>query len=81
MTEILCFSYMSACVKRYFCFIFVLINHIVVPVLQAWQKAKKRFLKSKIEELYEERVKLVEDASSYKGYEQVETQIQINNNI
>ena len=81
LTEILCFSYMSACVKRYFCFIFVLINHIVVPVLQAWQKAKKCFLKSKIEELYEERVKQVEDASSYKGYEQVETQIQINNNI
>ena len=28
LKEIVCFSYMSTCVKRYFCFIFVIINHI-----------------------------------------------------
>lgn len=75
LTEILCFSYMSACIKRYFCFIFVLINHILVPILQSWKRAKKCFLKSKIEELYEERIKQIEDASLYKGYDQAEPQI------
>ena len=79
LTEILCFSYMSACVKRYFCFIFVLINHILVPILQSWKRAKKCFLKSKIEELYEDRIKQIEDASQYKGYDQAEPQITLIN--
>lgn len=73
LNEILCFSYMSACVKRYFCFIFVLINHILVPILQAWKKAKDCFIKSKIEELYDERIAQIEEAKQYKGYEQVES--------
>ena len=79
LTEILCFSYMSACVKRYFCFIFVLINHILVPILQSWKRAKKCFLNSKIEELYEERIKQIEDASKYKGYYDAEPPITIIN--
>ena len=77
LTEILCFSYMSACFRRYFCFLFVLINHIVVPILQSWNKAKKCFLRSKIEELYDERLKQIEDAQSYKGFDQADTQIEI----
>ena len=68
LREIVCFSYMSTCIKRYFCFIFVLINHIYVSIKYGWKKAKCFFIKSKIEELYEERVKNVEDMSSYKGY-------------
>lgn len=79
LTEILCFSYMSACVKRYFCFIFVLINHILVPILQSWKRAKKCFMSSKIEELYDERVKQIQDASSYKGFENAETKIELIN--
>ena len=77
LTEILCFSYFSACVKRYFCFLFVLINHILVPILQSWKRAKKCCLKSKIEELYDERIKQIEEESKYKGYEQIETQIEV----
>lgn len=79
LTEILCFSYMSACVKRYFCFIFVLINHILVPILQSWKRPKKCFMSSKIEELYDERVKQIQDASSYKGFENAETKIELIN--
>ena len=79
LTEILCFSYMSACIKRYFCFIFVLINHIVVPILQSWNRAKKCFRESKIEQLYDERVRQIQDASSYKGYDNVEPQIELIN--
>ena len=78
LNEILCFSYMSACVKRYFCFIFVLINHIVVPILQSWKRAKQCFLKSKIEEEYEERIRQIEDASSYKSYDKIEPPILLN---
>ncbi len=81
LNEILCFSYMSACVKRYFCFIFVMINHILVPILQAWKKAKDCFFKSKIEELYDERMAKIEDAKQYKGFAQVEPQIDIVNNF
>jgi hypothetical protein len=77
LTEILCFSYFSACVKRYFCFLFVLINHILVPILQSWKRAKKCFMDSKIEELYDERVKQIEEESKYKGYDQIETQIEV----
>lgn len=79
LTEILCFSYMSACIKRYFCAIFVLINHIIVPVMHAWYKAKKCFLSSKVEELYDERVKKIEEESTYKGYDQSEPKIEVNN--
>ena len=79
LNEILCFSYMSACVKRYFCFIFVLINHIIVPILQAWKRAKDCFITSKIEILYDERIAIVEEAKKYRGYDQAETQIEINN--
>jgi len=77
LTEILCFSYFSACVKRYFCFLFVLINHILVPILQSWKRAKKCCLESKIEQLYDERIKQIEEESKYKGYDQVETQIEV----
>lgn len=70
---------MSACVKRYFCFIFVLINHIIVPILQAWKRAKDCFITSKIEILYDERIAIVEEAKKYRGYDQAETQIEINN--
>ena len=79
LNEILCFSYMSACVKRYLCFIFVMINHILVPILQAWKKAKDCFIKSKIEELYDERMDKIEEAKLYKGFSQAEAQIDINN--
>ena len=79
LNEILCFSYMSACVKRYLCFIFVIINHILVPILQAWKKAKDCFIKSKIEELYNERMAKIEEAKLYKGFSQAEDQIDINN--
>ena len=78
LNEILCFSYMSACVKRYFCFIFVMINHIIVPVLQAWKKAKDCFIKSEIEVLYDERMAVIEEAKKYKGYDQAEAKIDIN---
>ena len=77
LTEILCFSYMSACFRRYFCFLCVFINHIFVPISQSWTRAKKCFLKSKIEELYDERLRLIEDAQSYKGFDQADTQIEI----
>ena len=80
LNEILCFSYMSACVKRYFCFIFVLINHVLVPILQAWKKSKECFIKSRIEQEYDARMKNIEEAKKYKGFDQVETQIEINNN-
>ena len=79
LREIVCFSYMSTCIKRYFCFIFVLINHIVVPIFHGWQKAKNCFLKSKIEELYDERIKQVENISSYKGYKENSPKIEIIN--
>lgn len=79
LNEILCFSYMSACVKRYFCFIFVLINHILVPILQAWNKAKKSFMTSKIEELYDERIRQIEEESSYKDYNKTEPPIELIN--
>ena len=78
LTEILCFSYMSACIKRYFCAIFVLINHIIVPVKYAWYKAKKCYLSSKVEELYDERVKKIEEESTYKGYDKSEPKIEVN---
>ena len=78
LNEILCFSYMSACVKRYFCFIFVMINHIIVPVLQAWKKAKDCFIKSEIEVLYDERMAVIEEAKKYKGFDQAEDKIDIN---
>ena len=78
LNEILCFSYMSACVKRYFCFIFVLINHIIVPILQAWKRAKDCFIPSKIEKLYDERIAKIEEAKKYKGYDTAENQIEIN---
>ena len=77
LNEVLCFSYMSACVKRYFCLIFVLINHILVPILQAWKRAKDCFIKSKIEVLYDERMAKVEEAKQYKGFDQAESQIEI----
>ena len=70
---------MSTCIKRYFCFIFVLINHIYVPIKYGWKKAKSCFLKSKIEELYEERVKNAEDMSSYKGFKENSPKIEIIN--
>ena len=70
---------MSACVKRYFCFIFVLINHILVPILQAWNKAKKSFMTSKIEELYDERIRQIEEESSYKDYNKTEPPIELIN--
>lgn len=79
LREIVCFSYMSTCIKRYFCFIFVLINHILVPIFHGWQKAKNCFLKSKIEELYDERIKQVENISSYKGYDQNTPPIELSN--
>ena len=79
LNEILCFSYMSACVKRYFCFIFVLINHVLVPILQAWKKSKDCFIKSRIEQEYDIRMAKIEEAKQYKGYDQAETQIEINN--
>ena len=79
LREIVCFSYMSTCIKRYFCFIFVLINHIYVPIKYGWKKAKSCFLKSKIEELYEERVKNAEDMSSYKGFKENSPKIEIIN--
>jgi len=79
LTEILCFSYMSACIKRYFCAIFVLINHIIVPVMHAWYKAKKCFLNSKVEELYDERITKIEEESTYRGYDKLEPKIEINN--
>ena len=78
LNEILCFSYMSACVKRYFCFIFVMINHIIVPILQAWKKAKDCFIKSEIEVLYDERMAVIEEAKKYKGFDQAEDKIDIN---
>jgi hypothetical protein len=34
-------------------------------------------LKSKIEELYDERIKQIEEESKYKGYDQIETQIEV----
>ena len=77
LTEILCFSYMSACFRRYFCFLCVFINHIVVPISQSWTRAKQCFLKSKIEELYDERLRQIEEAQSYKGFDQANTQIVI----
>jgi hypothetical protein len=79
LNEILCFSYMSACVKRYFCFIFVLINHILVTILQSWARAKKCFMTSKIEELYDERVKQIENESTYKDNANIEPQIELIN--
>ena len=36
-------------------------------------------MSSKIEELYDERVKQIKDASSYKGFENTETQIELIN--
>ena len=78
LNEILCFSYMSACVKRYFCFIFVMINHIIVPVLHAWKKAKDCFIKSEIEVLYDERMAVIEEEKKYKGFDQAEDKIDIN---
>ena len=81
LTEILCFSYMSACVKRYFCFIFVLMNHIIVPILQSWKRAQKCFMTSKVEELYEERENQVKDASKYKGFDEAQPRIEIPSNI
>ena len=79
LNEILCFSYMSACVKRYFCFIFVLINHIYVPIKQAWKKSRDCFFDSKIEKLYDQRVADIEIAKKYRGDGQVADQIDINN--
>ena len=79
LNEILCFSYMSACVKRYFCFIFVLINHIIVPILQAWKRAKDCFIVSKVEEFYDERMAKIEEAKKYQGFDQVQNQIEIIN--
>ena len=79
LNEILCFSYMSACVKRYFCFIFVLINHIIVPILQAWKRAKDCFIVSKVEEFYDERTAKIEEAKKYQGFDQVQNQIEIIN--
>lgn len=79
LNEILCFSYMSACVKRYFCFIFVLINHVLVPVLQAWKRAKDCLIKSEVEVLYDERMVQINEAKKYSGFAQAEPQIEINN--
>ena len=70
---------MSACVKRYFCFIFVLINHIIVPILQAWKRAKDCFIVSKVEEFYDERMAKIEEAKKYQGFDQVQNQIEITN--
>ena len=79
LNEILCFSYMSACVKRYFCFIFVIINHIIVPILQAWKKSRDCFIPSRIEQEYDARMVKIEEAKMYRGFEQVETKIEIDN--
>ena len=79
LNEILCFSYMSACVKRYFCFIFVIINHIIVPILQAWKKSRDCFIPSRIEQEYDARTVKIEEAKKYRGFDQVETKIEIDN--
>ena len=79
LNEILCFSYMSACVKRYFCFIFVIINHIIVPILQAWKKSRDCFIPSRIEQEYDARMVKIEEAKMYRGFDQVETKIEIDN--
>ena len=79
LNEILCFSYMSACVKRYFCFIFVIINHIIVPILQAWKKSRDCFIPSRIEQEYDARMVKIEEAKKYRGFDQVETKIEIDN--
>ena len=79
LNEILCFSYMSACVKRYFCFIFVIINHIIVPILQAWKKSRDCFIPSRIEQEYDSRMVKIEEAKKYRGFDQVETKIEIDN--
>ena len=79
LNEILCFSYMSACVKRYFCFIFVIINHIIVPILQAWKKARDYFIPSRIEQEYDDRMKIIEEVKKYRGFDQVENKIEIDN--
>ena len=60
-------------------FIFVLINHILVTILQSWTRAKKCFMTSKIEELYDERVKQIEDESTYKDNANIEPQIELIN--
>jgi len=79
LNEIICFSYLNACTKRYCCFLCVLVNHIVVPILQSWNRAKKCFIPSEIEEQYEERELQAREASSYKGYETIPTQVEIIN--
>lgn len=79
LTKVICFSYLSACVKRYCCFFCVLTNHIVVPILQSWNRAKKCILKSEIEEKYKERELQAKEASSYQGYESIPTQVEIIN--
>lgn len=79
LKEIICFSYMNACVRRYCCFLCVLINHITLSILQAWNRAKKCFFQSEIEKEYDKRKKLREDASSYKGYETFPKQVEIIN--
>ena len=79
LNEILCFSYMSACAKRYFCFIFVIINHIIVSILQAWKKARDCFIQSRIEQEYDSRMEQIEEAKKYRGFNQVETEIEIDN--
>lgn len=79
LDEILCFSYMSACVKRYCCFLCVLINHITLSILQGWNRAKKCFLESEIEKQYNERINKVKDVSSYKGYDSIPTKVEIIN--
>ena len=77
LNEILCFSYMSACVKRYFCFIFVIINHIIVPILQAWKKSRDCFIPSRIEQEYDARMEKIEEAKKYRNFDQVEAKIEI----
>ena len=79
LNEIICFSYLNACTKRYCCFLCVLVNHIVVPILQSWNRSKKCFIPSEIEEQYEERELHAREASSYKGYETIPTQVEIIN--
>ena len=79
LNEIICFSYLNACVKRYCCFLCVLANHIVVPILHSWNRAKKCFIPSEIEQKYEERELQAKEASSYQGYETIPTQVEIIN--
>ena len=79
--EFFCITLAFNVIMKYFCFIFVMINHILVPILQAWKKAKDCFFKSKIEELYDERMAKIEDAKQYKGFAQAEPQIDIVNNF